>query len=119
METSGTSTDSEQFAAFVTAVGEALGLKGEDLEDAQNHPYENLLPLVADAGVSHRNRPSPHIDSEPRHPTYGTLRQLDGALRATLNHGQCVRMGHVGALAWFAEAYQKAEPETRTAHSEE
>jgi hypothetical protein len=50
-------------------------------------------------------------EREPlRHPTYGALADLAQTMEATLARGEFVRMGHIGALAWFVEHYQVAAP---------
>lgn len=44
--------------------------------------------------------------NEPIHPTYGTLDQLLAEIGATVRRGELVRIGHHGALSWFAGEFQ-------------
>lgn len=42
---------------------------------------------------------------EPKHPTYGTLDQLLAEIKRETMGGQLLRIGHQGALNWFAHEY--------------
>lgn len=49
-------------------------------------------------------------EGPPEHPTYGTLANLALEMDAALTRGEYPRMGHIGALSWFVQAYQTATP---------
>lgn len=52
---------------------------------------------------------------EPIHPTYGTLDQLLAEIKANIIQGYVQRIGHDGALAWFAHEYgQRVQQEAAT-----
>jgi len=46
-------------------------------------------------------------DSEPKHPTYGTLNNLLAAIAADVRQGYDVRIGLLGALNWFSHEFSK------------
>lgn len=60
--------------------------------------------------------------NEPIHPTYGTLDQLLAVIKQDVRDGYEVRIGLLGALAWFCARYGErrtadnsaaAQPESR------
>lgn len=48
---------------------------------------------------------------EVKHPTYGTLFELLEEIQNTVRSGELPRIGHHGALAWFADQYARAYTE--------
>lgn len=55
------------------------------------------------------------MDNEPKHPTYGTLRNLLAVIEFDVREGYDVRIGLQGALSWFSHEFARRRVESGSA----